>query len=498
MILLLVCGVLFVALGAASFPVFPDLLRWMIKKQSIIKPATQTFDNWKSPPVPSYMNMMIFTYTNPDGIVKGEKPIVKEMGPYSYREIRENTILSMDADNITYLQNYSYVFDPEHSCAGCLETDNVTTPNIGLLATINMTQTLDNFQKFTLIAWMKANPQIMDLFLNVTVHDLLWGYTNPFLEQLVKELGPFLPEKVNPVLALKYNGTTGANLTGNMTINTGIQDVNKVQVINQWRGRSTSPYWLSDYADMINGTDGTHFRPYMDPHGEDRRLYMFVTDIARSLYVEFKDKQVVQGIHLNRYATTEFLFADNNTNPDNNAFCVPQCYESGLLYIGHTQDGNPPVFVSSPHFYLGEPGLWKNISGLHPEESKHGTFLSVEPYTGILMDGHKRLQINVLAETIPDIAIVENLQNGRIFLPVIYIHETATIDKPNADLFKNMVYLGRDLLHYTKFALCGLGGLLIITALIIGIVRQREMSNSFSKFENEDQTASTKSMAQKC
>ena len=54
-------------------------------QQSIIKPATQTFDNWKSPPVPSYMNMMIFTYTNPDGIVKGEKPIVKEMGPYSYR-----------------------------------------------------------------------------------------------------------------------------------------------------------------------------------------------------------------------------------------------------------------------------------------------------------------------------------------------------------------------------------------------------------------------------
>ena len=68
-----------------------------------------------------------------------------------------------------------------------------------------MTQTLDNFQKFTLIAWMKANPQIMDLFLNVTVHDLLWGYTNPFLEQLVKELGPFLPEKVNPVLALKVS-----------------------------------------------------------------------------------------------------------------------------------------------------------------------------------------------------------------------------------------------------------------------------------------------------
>jgi len=83
-------------------------------------------------------------------------------------------------------------------------------------------------------------------------------------------------------------------------------------------------------------------------------------------------------------------------------------------------------------------------------------------------------------------------------MPVIYIHETATIDGPNADLFKNQVYFGRDLLKYTKFGLLGLGGLLIVAALVIGIIRQREMVMSFSRMYDDDQTASTKSMPQKC
>ena len=44
-----------------------------------------------------------------------------------------NEVLESSPDEITYLQNYSYVFDPEKSCPGCTEDDYVVTPNVGVL-----------------------------------------------------------------------------------------------------------------------------------------------------------------------------------------------------------------------------------------------------------------------------------------------------------------------------------------------------------------------------
>ena len=50
-----------------------------------------------------------------------------------FREVRQNVILHQDEYEITYLQNYSYVFDAETSCSTCSEHDVIIIPNIAVL-----------------------------------------------------------------------------------------------------------------------------------------------------------------------------------------------------------------------------------------------------------------------------------------------------------------------------------------------------------------------------
>lgn len=40
---------------------------------------------WKEIPIPFYFSAYFFDIVNPDEILKGEKPQVRERGPYVYR-----------------------------------------------------------------------------------------------------------------------------------------------------------------------------------------------------------------------------------------------------------------------------------------------------------------------------------------------------------------------------------------------------------------------------
>ena len=52
--------------------------------------------------------------------------------------------------------------------------------------------------------------------------------------------------------------------------------------------------------------------------------------------------------------------------------------------------------MSQPHFYQGEEKLWKMVDGMsNPalNTSRYETFSYIEPYTGISLKTHARLQV---------------------------------------------------------------------------------------------------------
>lgn len=50
-----------------------------------IDPSSLSFSVWKEIPVPFYLSIYFFDVMNPKEILQGEKPEVRERGPYVYR-----------------------------------------------------------------------------------------------------------------------------------------------------------------------------------------------------------------------------------------------------------------------------------------------------------------------------------------------------------------------------------------------------------------------------
>lgn len=498
---LIFLGVVIACLGAGSIPFFEDQYKQKVKEQLVLSKGNEAYDNWKNPPSPVYMQFFIFNYTNHEDVVNNNaKPNVTQHGPYSYREIRDNHIIDYNVNNITYLQNYSYVFDPDTSCVDCSEEDYFFTPNTPILtigkklhdAKITSNSSLTNIAAMELLNLFleKTFSDSWTLFKHLPVRKLLWGYTDPLLNNIVKleEVIAKLPfhfdlPKISAFVALQHNGTSGALNTGNLTIDTGKQDINQVQKITRWRGKKEAPYWLSDYGDMINGSDGSHTRPFLP---RDDTVYVFTTDLCRALFFKYEKDRTVKDISLYRFTTTPELFANHSVNPDNGAFCNKEkCWGSGLLSVGQCQDGDPPVFMSAPHFYQGDPSLVAAINGLHPEESLHATHLDIEPITGVTMVAHKRLQINILVQKTEYIRLMNKLESEDNFLPVLWVHESAEIDQASADKFKKDVLHPRYILNVVSYCVIGFGTLLVLIALIVGIA-YKSRKNTYSRLDDDD------------
>ncbi|CAB4035443.1 lysosome membrane 2-like, partial [Paramuricea clavata] len=219
---------------------------------------------------------------------------------------------------------------------------------------------------------------------------------------------------------------------------------------------------------------GERFRPFIE---KDDELYVFVTDICRSLKVTYDSTVTVHGIDLYRFTPPKEVFDNGNINPENKGFCVTGpnkvCLPSGLLDVNPCKGGAraPPFVASTPHFYLGDPLLYQ-LFNLVPNKEKHATFIDIEPNTGLAMQGHKRLQLNF---AIPRSLNIKNIllnvnTSDVLFIPSFSTDEFAKISEEDADDFKKSVLLPLRVAKVMPYVMIGLGALLLIIAVIIVIV----------------------------
>lgn len=491
-----VIGGLLLCLGILAAIFHPKLYRYIVEKELVMKPGNEAYNNWYSPPTPVYMQYFIYNYTNvADIFTDGKKPQVQQIGPYSYKEIRINAVVEQNDYEITYLQNYSYVFDPATSCEGCNENDMVWAPNIAVLTILSVINPLPSFVKDAIDFYLNyLSTQKPSLFQNRSVYQILWGYNDPFVESIKKiediiqkRIPKIKLPKIDPYIVLQHNGTKEAESIGNITILTGKSNINDVQKVIKWRGvnHTDVTFWNTTYGRMLNGSDGSHTQPFLE---RNSKVYLFTADLARSLYVEYEKDITVFDITLYRHTTSQWLFMNSSVNPDNAAFCGPtKCWGTGLLPIGQTQAGNPPLFMSSPHFYQGDQKLVDAINGLHPNKSLHATFLDAEPTTGIVMQAHKRLQINILIQPDEQISITKNIHED-VFLPILYVDEQAIIDQNTAEKFKSQVLKPKVYLEAGSYTIFGIGVLILLVVIAVFSRRfyKKRKNIEYKEFKDAD------------
>lgn len=65
------------------------MLNWdfhfMCQQEIVLVEGSRVFESWKAPPPPVYMQFFFFNVTNVDEVLKGSKPVLDQVGPYTYR-----------------------------------------------------------------------------------------------------------------------------------------------------------------------------------------------------------------------------------------------------------------------------------------------------------------------------------------------------------------------------------------------------------------------------
>ncbi|TDH01972.1 hypothetical protein EPR50_G00168370 [Perca flavescens] len=436
-ILLLISGIALVLSN-----VFTHLVQSVVEKEVVLKNGTEAFEAWENPPAPIYMQFYFFNLTNPMEVLDGDRPAVIEIGPYTYREYRpmEQVDFHDNGTKVAAVNTKTYIFQRNMSRGP--ESDLIRTVNIPAMTVMEQFKDQAFFANL-ISSYMKGTGE--GLFTTHTVGELLWGYEDGLLKAF-RTLKPDLDD----VFGLFYK--TNASNDGDYVFFTGQQNYKDFSRVDTWNGESKLNWWSSDECNMINGTNGASFHPVIT---KNETLYMFSSDLCRSLYALYEEDVTVKGIPGYLFSPPSKVFANHTVNPANAGFCVPtgNCLGSGVLNVSLCKQG-APIIMSPPHFYQADEKYVQDVFGMRPKKEEHQTTIVINPLTGIILQAAKRLQVNVYVEKIPTFSQTGNIRT--VIFPVVYINESVVIDDASAMKLKAIV-VKQNVVANIPFMLIGLG-----------------------------------------
>lgn len=299
-------------------------------------------------------------------------------------------------------------------------------------------------------------------FMNRTVGEILWGYDDPFVHFLNTYLPDMLPIKGKFGLFVGMNNSN----SGVFTVFTGVQNFSRIHLVDKWNGLSKIDYWHSEQCNMINGTSGQMWAPFMTPESS---LEFFSPEACRSMKLTYNESRVFEGIPTYRFTAPDTLFANGSVYPPNEGFCP--CRESGIQNVSTCRFG-APLFLSHPHFYNADPVLSEAVLGLNPNPKEHSLFLDIHPVTGIPMNCSVKMQLSLYIKSVKGIG-----QTGKIepvVLPLLWFEQSGAMGGKPLSTFYTQLVLMPQVLHYAQYVLLGLGGLLLLVPIICQLRSQEK------------------------
>lgn len=121
----------------------------------------------------------------------------------------------------------------------------------------------------------QAIPDIVGLFVGVSIQNIT---SASYCQSRIQPIKPPQGFRHNisdeSLLQDRGNGSDA----GWWTIHTGQDDIEKINTIQNWNGKTSVDYWNEDFANMINGTDAASWHPFIK---RKEKLPIFSSDICR-------------------------------------------------------------------------------------------------------------------------------------------------------------------------------------------------------------------------
>ncbi|VDM77751.1 unnamed protein product, partial [Strongylus vulgaris] len=227
-------------------------------------------------------------------------------------------------------------------------------------------------------------------FLEVEVGEFLFeGYKDPFLDKVCEI--PFMNfvSFVNSSNCLKYQIPSTFTLL--------------------FKSNNTADgVWSSPGARLIRGTEGMLFPPFLK---KSERIYVFISQLCRSVWLEFQKEVDYKGVPAYRFWLPPEVF--DPTSPENEGYCNPtdkkffgsqnisdDCFPAGLLEISKCQRskflltsidgsyyhpiapllGQAPIMISLPNFNFASDEVRESVKGLNSTDPERDIIIvDIEP-----------------------------------------------------------------------------------------------------------------------
>lgn len=452
-LLMACCGLVLLFCGSSIVD------KQVIKNVKIDPNSGMAYTMWRDIPVPFFLSINFLEILNPDEILEGEKPLVKERGPYVYREYRQKTnITFLENGTVSYREYRRFYFRRDLSVGD--EDDIVCLPNMLVLGSSVIMENMPYLVRMTMSATFKFFNE--KPFLKKTVGEILWGYEDPLVDFLNTFFPNTFPFKGKFGFFAHFNNSDA----GEFTVFTGDDDIEKVHMIDSWNGLKVVNYWKSDECNMINGTAGQMWPPFLTP---SRALEFYSPDACRSMKLVYEQPGISNGIPVYRYIAPKTLFANGTDYPPNEGFCP--CRQSGILNVSTCRFGSP-MFLSHPHFYNGDRSLADAVDGLNPNEKDHALFIDLHPMTGIPINCSIKLQLSLFIKKVEGISETGSI--APVVLPLFWFSESGYIDGPVLKTFYTNLVIFPALMEYMQYIFLILGSLLVLIAGILTIIYKDE------------------------
>jgi len=162
----------------------PSILLGAVLKTMALAPESDRLESWLRPPVQAHLTGYGFHVTNPEAVLKGEKPVLEEVGPVVYKAVtvkdsvektgESNIKFNDDGETLTYRPRKYYYLDRSQSKIDP-DTTYMTVPNIPYIT--GMAKIRDGSTTTKVIGeQLMMNTGLGTPFINITFSGLLWGY----------------------------------------------------------------------------------------------------------------------------------------------------------------------------------------------------------------------------------------------------------------------------------------------------------------------------------
>ncbi|KAF5287578.1 hypothetical protein FQA39_LY15855 [Lamprigera yunnana] len=394
-----------------------------------LTPSSLTYQMWKEPTIPIYLYVYLFNWTNSEEVIKTKwnvKPEFTECGPYvfSQHHVRVNVTWNRNA-TLTYRQKRIWKFIPTMS-NGSL-SDNLT--NVNPVAAVIGNTFSSTVYPIQLLISKLLNKFNEKLYVTKSVQELLFdGYEDPILSDIASISKLAGTDFFFKKMGWFYGRNDSATYEGTFTVYTGTNDINLLGKMNLWNGLPTTAAYDSNCA-IINGSSGEIYPPV---HSD--QVNIFLADVCSSITLNQLESEEIDGVTGIKFVGTNYTF-DNGSKYPEQACYVHNNVPSGVRDLSRCQF-NAPIFMSFPHFYLGDSSYTEAIKGLSPNKSKHEMSLTLEPNTGIPLQANINLQINILLKNVEGISIFKDVKST--YIPIMWFKESATIPH-NYDIFIKLI-----------------------------------------------------------